>query len=368
MKMKIKFKKKDFLKAIKVGGKFAVGQKVLPILDCVKITVVDWTCWILSYDFRNAIKINCPVESDNESIMFCINRKDIEEYVSLIDDESFEIDVDNDSLLATIYTSNGTVTYPLYDAKEFPALSQEVNCDTFQIDAGLLAYWIQKGAPFLINDDMQRNNENMHIFIKDGKIDVFFFNRDIMYHDSAETTFEGELKMPVNRNSFLGITAALSQEKTVTIKNGSRNIVIIGDDTMLMIRKDEFVQNNYYQLLNYVPILEITVDREKLLRAVMKAMNVTDNMKMGTITIKYSEGKLELFSERIEVNKRMEETIEAEGGKPFEQTYMTHKLRLALSTLRSEKVILKPAGANALLTICNPDYETEQTFISPCRE
>lgn len=92
--MKLVFNRKDFLEAINIGGCYAGNRKVLPILECVKITVKNNKCTILSYDDMNAIKTSCNIISSDEDIVFCINKADIESYVNLLRDETFEMEVE----------------------------------------------------------------------------------------------------------------------------------------------------------------------------------------------------------------------------------------------------------------------------------
>lgn len=366
--MKIKFNKKDFLKAIKIGGCFASKRTPLPILRCIKVTVTDNSCWILSYDEQNAIKTNFGLENHYDLIDFCIEKDDIERYVSLLSEDYFELDINNESLTAVASTSDSTMTFPLFNVDEFPSLAVEVQSDTFELDAGLFGYWVQKASPFLDTDEFQLNHEHLHFFIKDKTLDVFAFNFDKMYHDSSFVEFDGEIKMSINRSSFMGLRNALSNETKVTVKNGEKNIVVIGDNTMLLIRKHEFNPLDFYMLLKYKPLFEVEVDKERLTSVVLRAMNVHDDTKTGTLTINFDENGLTLVSERPEVKKKLKETIQATGAKEFKQTYILSKLILALNAISSDKVVLRPCGTNALFEIGNTEYTTESGYVSPCRD
>lgn len=366
--MKIKFNKKDFLNAIKTGGSFSSKRTPLPILQSVKVQIVDNTCWLLSYNDKNAIKTHFKLEESYKNIEFCIDKDDIENYVSLLIEDCFDIDVDNRKLNAIVSTPNSKMNFPLHDVKVYPTLAQEVNCDTFTLDANLLGYWIQKGMTLLEYDEFQPNNQHLHLFIKDNKVDVFAFNFDKMYHDSAYIDYEGELKVSIDMSAFAALRKALSNEQKVTIKNGEKNIIVIGDNSMLLIRKYDFKPLDFYMLLKYQPLFEVEVDKERLTSVVLRAMNVHDDTKTGTLTINFDENGLTLVSERPEVKKKLKETIQATGAKEFEQTYILSKLILALNAISSDKVVLRPCGTNALFEIGNTEYTTESVYVSPCRD
>ena len=111
--MRIKFNKKDFLNAIKTGGSFSSKRTPLPILQSVKVQIVDNTCWLLSYNDKNAIKTHFKLEESYKNIEFCIDKDDIENYVSLLMEDYFDIDVDNEKLNAIVSTPNSTMNFPL---------------------------------------------------------------------------------------------------------------------------------------------------------------------------------------------------------------------------------------------------------------
>lgn len=369
--MKIKFNKKEFLKAIKVGGAFSGNKKILPILECVKITIKNNTCWIMSYDNINAIKVHCKYEECEGDIVFCINKNDIETYVSLLEDNTFIIDVNNESLSAVVETENTRMDFMIEDSKYYPQLVQECNSDSFEINADLLSYWIQRGAPFLYNDDLQLNHQNMHFIIKDNKIDVFCFGYTKMYHDSSDIEFNGELSMSIDRNSFSGIRYALDNEDTVTIKDGEKNTMILGSHTMVLIRKDDFKMHNFKQLLGYKPLFEIEADKAKLMSVVNRALSIHNNSDMGTFTINYEHNKLTITSENIEMQKKFRETMDIESKSDFsgfEQTYTINLFKTALNAINSEKILLRPTGETSLLSFNNPEYATESSFIMPCKK
>lgn len=367
--MRIKFDKKEFLKAVKVGGSFANGQKILPILGCIKVTVKGDKCWIMSYDNRNAIKTSFNVLESDGDVVFCINKCDIFDYVSSIDEKEFEMDVDNGSMTAIIRTSNGTMEFCMDDAQEYPTLTIGSNVVTFDIDASLIGYWIQRGSCILVNDDLQLNNQNMHMIIKDGKINVFFFNFNKMYHDSSEIEFDGEYKMSIDRNSFIGVRHVIESSEKITIKDGELNTVIVGGDTMVMMRKDEFKMLDYLRLLNYKPMFEVKVDKDKLESLIMRASNVGRDSLTSTIEITYSKGKMAFVANDFQTRKKFREVLETEYDNvqsDFTQIYTVNLFKMILGTVKSDKVLICPTGDKSLLIFKNTEYETENSFLSPC--
>lgn len=365
--MKLTFSRKVFLKAVKIGGCYTSGKKVLPILECIKLTVKGDKCWILSSDERNVIKTCCDVIHSDCDMVFCLNKSDIEKYVSLLIDEEFRIEVEPEHNKVTVETEVSSMVFPYQDANEFPSLKQDAHSDVFKMDANLLGYWIKNSAPFLANDEFQKNHENMHLFIKNGKIHVFSFNHIKMYHDSSEIDYDGEIKIGINRNSFIGLSQALDGEEFVTIRNGERYITVIGSKTMLLIRKDEYKIFDFFPLLNFVPLFEMEVNREQLLSVLSRAMGVNDKTESATLIFVYDENGVTITAESWDKSKKLTERVVSIGGYggSFTQCYGISITRTAVSTINSDIIVLCPAGKNALLTLKNKEYDTENTFVSP---
>lgn len=365
--MKITFNRKDFLKAVKVGGCYTSVKKVLPILECIKLTVKGDKCWILSSDERNAIKTCCDVIHSDCDMVFCLNKSDIEKYVSLLIDENFHMEVEPEHNKITIETRTSSMVFPYQDANEFPSLSQDAHSDVFKMDANLLGYWIKNSTPFLINDDFQQNHENMHIFIKDGKVEVFSYNHTKMYHDSSDIDFEGELSFGINRNSFIGLSQALDGEEFVTIRNGERYITVIGSKTMLLIRKDEYKILNYHSLLNFNPLFEMEVDKAQLMSVLLRSMNINDKVDSGTLIFEYDETGVTITAESWDKSKKLTERIIAicGNGRKYTQCYGISITKIAVSAINANTVNLCPTGDKTILIIKNKEYETESTFVSP---
>lgn len=363
--MKLTFNKKTFLKALKIGGCFAGKRKVLPILECVKLTIKENKCWIISSDERNAIKTKCDMEYSEGDISFCIKKNDIERYVDLLDEEIFNIEIESGGNELTVKTITGYMVFPTQSADEFPILSSNGENKSFKFNSGLLAYWIQRGSPFLVNDEFKLNNQNMNILIKDKRIDIFCFNDSKMYHDSSDIDFEEELEFGIDRNSFNGLLQVLNIQEEILIKVYERNILFIADDAMLLAARDEYKILNFRQLLNFKPIFEITVNKSEILSVLSRALNVYDSIFNGIIKMDFCNGNITLFAENLEGNKKMVEQIDCDSSYDYSQFYNVANMKMAINAINSDSVILCPTGDKSLMIIKNPEYETENTFISP---
>lgn len=364
--MKITFNKKVFLKAVKIGGSYAGNGKVLPILNCIKVTVSNGKCAILSYDERNAVKTHCLPEFCEGDISFCVNKSDVEKYISLLDEETFDLDIKEKNL--SVISRNGSIDFPIEDAKEFPNLTVGSKSNSIEIDSDLLGYWIQRGAPFTVNDEFKKIFECLNIIVKDKKIDVFCFNDSRMYHDSSETECEDDFSLSINRNSLSGISLALGEDKKVKIIDGERNITIIGSNTMLLIRKDEVKLPDCMRLLEMPSLFQMKVDKARLLSILSRAQLILDNTYNVTVKFRYLPNSIEISAENFEGNKRMSEVIESESTNDygeFIQSYGASSMKLVVNAINADSVIITPSGETSLCRINNPEYESECSLIMP---
>lgn len=86
--MKITLDKKEFVKALQVGGSFAGKSKIMPILDCVKIRVGLDKLTIVSTDSENAISKRLNGITSDEEGTFCVNMNDLMSYIKLINTDT----------------------------------------------------------------------------------------------------------------------------------------------------------------------------------------------------------------------------------------------------------------------------------------
>lgn len=366
--MKLIFNRKDFLEAINIGGCYAGNRKVLPILECVKITVKDNKCTILSYDDMNAIKTSCNIESAEDNIVFCINKADIESYVNLLEEETFEMEIEGeetDKMEATIYTNTGTMEFPLEDAKWYPTLQQESDAETFSMSAQTLGYWVDRGNPFLKEDELQPVFECLHLFIKENKVSVFAFNGAMMYHDSCENESDLDTIISIPRGSFKGVREALRKEGEIVIKNGKNNIIIKCKDSMLLIRKKEMKVPDFFRLLSYKDKFEVSVDKKTLKLCLLKSMNIFDKPSTGLITLDFNEECITVSATNWGGNKNYTEKIFVEGSQPIKQNFNAIMLRTSIEAISTDKIVICPTGERNLLKIKNPEYESELSLICP---
>lgn len=373
--MKLKFNRKQLLEAIEIGGSFSGNKKILPILEDIRVQIKENKAWILSYDNQNAIKTVCPVEADVKNGTFCINKNNLVSYISLLSDQYISIEiieklssVEGEKIISsTISTDTGSVVFPCDDPNMYPKLNSDKGSDAFDIQADLLSYWINNSNQYLGDlDDMKLSMGCLNIDIIEGKVNVFASDGFKMYHDSMQLENNNiTTQFGIPKNSFGGIVKALKKEDKVTIKNGENNIIIICDNTMIMVRKLEYKMPNFHSLLKYPILFKITVNKKQILNCLQKAANIHDSKYKGIVNFAFSEKGLNISSENWEGNIKMKDFIEADGGSNISINFTISYIISTINGINSENVILAVTGERQPIFIENPDEDTEIALNSP---
>ena len=100
--MELNFDKKDLVDNLDIGGMFAGKAKSLPILDCVKIKAYSDHVVFISSDVENTISKRMDVSNENvDDLPFCVNFKDLYQYVRLAAGDNVKLTVSDSSVVVS---------------------------------------------------------------------------------------------------------------------------------------------------------------------------------------------------------------------------------------------------------------------------
>lgn len=363
--MKLTFNRKVFQSALRIGGSYAGSNKVLPILGCVKISVINGKCWITSYDQQNAIKIKCDIIEYEGDIQFCIDSAYIQKHIACLEAEELELDIDLDKMIAIIISGTSTTQCPIENAEQYPTPINDQRSTSFKMDASFLLYWMSKGLSFLIDDEYKPCNECFHFIIKNKEVQLFATDLTKMYYAKMEINTDIETTLSIHKSAFKGLSTALKNESEITIQNGERNIVIIGNDKVLLIRKREMQMPPYERLLEYKPKFKVRVNKEVLIKALERASLISSNSKGALCTFEYSEKGIGLTTIDYDTGRKVEDFIETERCENISINYNTRHLLTTIEGISSEEIELSPTGIKTLLYVYNCDDDNELTATCP---
>lgn len=376
--MKIVFNRKSLISGLIVGGGYAGSKKILPILGCAKITIRGNDCWIMSYNGKNAIKAKCPVESSEEDIVFCIDSIELRKYISLINDDLIEINIEEEKIdkysykgIAEIKTENGSIEFPLEDAREFPVLKIDTNTESFLFDANMLLYWIEKSKPFLLEDEFFPNKQCVHIVLSEGTAKVYASEGHNIYHDVfPEIDYKGECTLSIDKTAFDGLESALKsiKDKNVKITNSENNMMFVCGDVMVLIQKlEKKALPPFDRLINLPDKTCINVDKKALISALRRISLLSDNIN-SVCDVSVRDNSIYIYAENIYYNKKAEELIpfDSDGEVvPITQRFSISYLSMVVNSIMCDKVSLCFTGESTPIKIKNTEYDSELAMTCP---
>lgn len=353
--MKITFNRKAFLDAMAIGGSYAGNKQVLPILECVRLTFSGQTCWIMSYNDRDAIKTSCEVIDIDGNDGFCVSSKGIQDYVRLIPDDNFSITFIPGETTVTISSINGDFKMPVFDVNEFPTPSIEKDAPSFKMDAAMLCYWIRTCSPFLVKDDLKPYRSHIHLFVSKEKVKVWACEEHIAYNDAFDIENEMETTLGIHLFSFPGILKAYNGEEFLIISSGEKGITIKGEKTLILLRKYEMGVPCFDVLTRPSPMAVIKVDRKALFNSMQRALTVYQNPEYSITAFNFSDDRLNLVTEDLMMSgKLLNETHYVEDGVNITQYFKPNLFGCCLNALTSDEVHIMPAGEKIGLRMTNP--------------
>lgn len=362
---KLKFKTKELLNGVKVGGDYAGNNKVLPILECVKVVVEGDKCNIISYDEKNAISYKCPIESSDNDITFCIGKKDMENYLSTLSDETIDLEINQEALRCKIITSKGHIVLPMEDADFYPSLAEGENIMSFEMDAHMLQYWISKASNFMELDDFLLYKQCLHLVSKDDTIHAFASEGIKMYHDICNNTSNCNLNISIDKSAFGGLSKSLKEEDTVIIHDGESNITFVTSKSVILVRKRDFRAPNFFRVIQITPVFEVKINRKEILETLVRCMGVSDDNRKISVQFKFDNQSIYISSSAWDNSKTLEETLYIENGGVLSITFNASKLYTCINNFSSEYVYLCPTGSQRLMIIKGDLDEEESTLIMP---
>lgn len=337
--MKIEVSKKEFLNALQIGGSLAGNNKILPILDCVKMIVKSDNIVIVSSDNENAIskKLVENVTSDTEC-SFCVDKKDFLSYVKLIGDYTFTITSD-DMKSVQVKHSKGEFELPIQPAEDFPSMQPDNDCDDMTIEGSTLKKWIQNALKFSASDDLRPQMNGLYVYVKDGEKGCCASDGHVLYTEHTQVDNENEMNFNANKNALKVLKDVLSDNMHVTVKIGSRNTLFHTAGCSVIARNIEGRYPNFKSVISKTNDIVVTLDREEFIEAVVRS-SVGANKASQIVRLHFDGFTLEVNCEDIDYNKRSKELLNFDGSADIVIGFNYNKLLSVLDALETEKITI----------------------------
>jgi DNA polymerase III sliding clamp (beta) subunit (PCNA family) len=343
--MNITLATKEFSDALQIGGSYAFGgiKRVLPITECVKIEIKEGVLRIFSTDGENSIsKRYGDVECDDYS--FCVQYKDIIEYVKMIDSSHLSIEVSVDDKQVTISHDNGSMKLPLFNEEEFPTIPFAEKDDVnYKVDANQLKLWMKIGEPFLKNDPLKTVNESLYFdFSREETSFCAGDGSGIIYGFLNSDSGIEKMSVIINKTNFRNIINAIGGADVVRMWDKENHIMFAANGVLISVRKMDV---KYYNFRNVVKpceennFIKVVVERDELINAIKRIMVTRD--AYNSVRFSLNGDSITLTSNNLDTAKDASETLKCESTDNIDVQISGEKVLKALYCFQSDKVIFR---------------------------
>lgn len=313
--MVVTFNKKKLNDALKVGAKLSGQSKMMPILDCIKIDVLQDSVVITSSNMEHTISVSTECEHFTEEFSFCVNGQNMIRAVSSISDEEVIIEVSDESV--EIHHSTGVITFPIYRSEEFPSVNKDDEICSFSVSPTTLAYIVATSKDFTSNDELRPAMQGLYLEIDAERNSIEYCATDshILVSEKLDgcVSASSSDKFIVKNNALPLILDICRTKSDVTFKTYENNVVIYNENVELTAMK---VEGRYPQFKNIINMLDgndkvVKVDKHELKNALDRVSICCNSTKLIRFDVEKYETKVR--AEDIDFSKKSMETLKTDS-------------------------------------------------------
>ena len=358
--MKIRLEKKEFVKALQVGGSFAGKSKVMPILECVKIKVGLDKLTIVSTDSENAISKRLNGITSDEEGTFCVNMNDLLSYIKLINSDEIEINVNGNT--AEVKHAKGSFTFPVENDDEFPSIKPDENCVEVSINAVLLNNWIADGKSFVASDELRPVMNGLYVYCKGEELGCCASDGHCLFTDNIKVENVPEFSFILNKNAFKTVCDAIQSVEDVKVKVGTRNVMFVADGVSVIARQIEGMYVNFKAVCPKDNSIEVKVDQKEMLNAITRSSVSASKASMLT-RMKVDGFNLEISSEDLDFNKEAREYLTVEANGNIVIGFKASLLIQILNSISTDNVVITMKDPTRAAIFKEDNAESEKIYL-----
>lgn len=358
----IRLNRRNFLESLQVGGAFAWENKLLPILECVKITIKNGKMRIVSYNQETAVSINMDKMDECIAASFCIAYKALNSYIQLLPCNEVVLEYDDEAKMVEVKHNNGSTKLPAFDVIEFPDIPKTDSINQIQMDGSQLAEFIAESYPFCMEDTLHPIISSVHIYAKDGLIGCQATDGHGLISD--RNPYNGA----INANFILKKTECIQIAKMVdgigelTVKIGSSNVIISADGINILSRNVIGNYPNLQRILDIPRQYSATIERRYAVDAIKRCRLSSDKIDK-LIRMDFSKDNLEIVSQDIMLSLKTNESIPCECDGTVIISVKYELLLSCLMALSSEKVDIQFQDKKTSILLKEANTDSNKTMV-----
>ena len=350
--MKFSFNRKEFVDALLVGGSMAERNKVVPILECVKINVRRESSTISSNNGNVAITKRVSINSDEECSL-CVNKQDLDGFLRSLTDDVIDVEYSDNTIV--LKHKKGKLSLPTFNVDDFVQPNIEKEGDAISVDSAPLLPIIIEANKFCgVRDELRPILSCINMVTNGKLLEISATDTMSLYSSSIELSEEHpNFVLNLTDASIAPLKNMLGQCSEVTIINGERSFTVKSDDALLSAIK---LEGRYPNVKSVIPNLDnctrIGVNVKEFTNAVKRcSMNAEKSSSIVAIE-RNNQSFIEVSSNDIDYNKSTIEYVDCELDGNFHGFAIKYaNLLNVLSCVKSENITISTIAENRPIVI-----------------
>lgn len=350
--MKFSFDRKEFIDALLVGGSMAGKNKVLPILECVKLNIRGEKSTISSYNGDVAITKRVSINSEEECSL-CVNKQDLDLFIRSLTDDVIDVEYSDNTIV--LQHKKGKLSLPTFNVDDFVQPNIEKEGDAISVDsASLLSIIIEANKFRGIKDELRPILSCINMITNGNRLEISASDSMSLYSSFIEIPEEHpNFVLNLTDASIAPLKNMLGQCSEVTIINGERSFTVKSDDALLSAIK---LEGRYPNVKSVIPNLDnctrIGVNVKEFTDAVKRcSMNAEKSSSIVAIESN-NQSFIEVSSNDRDYNKSTIEYVDCELDGNFHGFAIKYaNLLNVLSCVKSENITISTIAENRPIVI-----------------
>ena len=338
--MKINIDKKLFIESLSVGGVYAGINKVLPILNCVKIKVKKDCINIISSDGENAVSKKCDIISSEYEGVFCVDYKSIMQYVKLVSVDNIELIIYEDIKMLNIKHNKGSLELPIHSEDDFPTYKMDEDCIEVNIDSATINNWLVDAKSFVSDDILRPVMNGVYIYRRDGEIGCCGTDGHKMYYNFIEDSTQEVFGFIINKKSIPSICNICKSTDDLKIKIGKVNTYFIGDGFSVISRNTEGRFPNHKSVLVQNSAIKAIIDRKEMIDCVSRC-SIGASQTNSLIKLQIEGMNMKLSAEDIDFSLKSKEEMMVSSNGDITIGFKYKFLLNILNTIQTDEVLIE---------------------------
>jgi len=339
--MKFTCEKTLLLSAILTASRAAVTKSPIPLLEGLLLEVEGESIKITGYDLKTGIVTTVPAEVENSGGIVLnarlfgeIIRKMPGQYVTVSVNSGYVAEISSEMSDFEILGS------PTSDYPELPTIEEQ---DNIEISESILKKMISQ-TNFAVSDNESRPIHTGALFeTEDGELTVVAVDgyRLALRREPLEKSDVAKLSFVVPGAALTEVERIISDgDGQVTIRLGSKHIIFMIDETLLISRRLEGDFLNYKNSLPQQAKYQLKIEKDELISAVERVSLIISDKLKSPVRCVFGEGSVKLHSASA-LGKASDECVVNGDGEGLEIGFNDKYLLEALKAAPADDVTLE---------------------------